>query len=125
MHTAVSLVSHDPIRLAADVGYHGSLPAIAQIVGFLALIWLAATVIAVSGWIVGGLFCLTMYRVFRVCARIIRLRRGRQYAHLVTLDDTGTTTRVVSVDRYHGRCQHSDDPITDTDPSPRRGEGTV
>lgn len=80
-----------------------SLPAAALMTGSIALIWLACTVTALCGLLIGTLIVRVVYLLGHPCLRLIRHRRGFEYAQLVTVDSDGAHAQVVNLDRYRKR----------------------
>ncbi len=114
MHSVDVAISHGSVSSALQVAGHGTLLDYAKVFADVALIWLAAAVIALSGCVLGMLVYRAVQVIVRACYRSIRRRSGRGYAHLVTLDHTGATAKVVSLDRYRRRRRYPrNDPPTD------------
>jgi hypothetical protein len=78
-----------------------SLPEVAVVVGWLALIWLACAVVATVGIYFARMGFYSVRWIVHVCRRAIQRHGKPAYAHLVTIEPTGVRTRPVTARGAH------------------------
>lgn len=122
MHSLLATTVADQDTFGSFLGslVHHFLPFFALAAGVMVVIWVACAVIAISGYLIGGVIVCGVRALVHACVHHVRRRRDAEDTQLVTVDADGTHTTVVNLDRYRGDQQQrpsdygqSDDTITE------------